>query len=49
MSISEFTPVVEALERAERLRVERPMSSIILSTPDTPRELDTETPRSSSS
>lgn len=36
MSISEFTLIVEALERAGRLRVEHPRSSTILSTSDTP-------------
>jgi hypothetical protein len=36
MSISEITPVVEALERAGRIRVDRPIGSQVLSIPNTP-------------
>jgi hypothetical protein len=35
MSISEITPVVEALERAGRIRVDRPIGSQVLSIPNT--------------
>jgi hypothetical protein len=40
MSLSEITPVIEALERTGRLRVDHPIGSTVLSVPDAPNRTE---------